>query len=54
MKKLEWKIHKGIKYANAGDGVFWLIYPSGHKGQWFGEDENALRIQIDQTFKASR
>lgn len=44
---LNWKDHKGIKYADSGQNFFWLIYPSGLKGQWRGTDENELKRKLD-------
>ena len=44
---LLWKEYKKIIYANSGEGFFWLIYPSGHKGQAQGDSEEDLKLAID-------
>jgi hypothetical protein len=47
---LHWKEYKGIKYAYSQKGFFWVIYPSGLKGQYQGEesDEGKLKSAIDR------
>lgn len=44
---LVWKEYKGIKYADSNNGFFWLIYPSGLKGQFVGKNEDELIRKID-------
>ena len=45
--QLNWKEYKGIRFADSGQGFFWMIFPSGLKGQSKGTSEDDVKRKID-------